>query len=214
MTVDLTQLRTEYQQRSLTERDVERDPIIQFLTWLDEAINAQAREPNAMTLATATKEGIPSARIVLLKGVDNGEFLFFTNYLSAKGRELAGNPRAALVFFWPELERQVRVVGHVTKTSPADSDAYFQSRPPASRIGAAASCQSETIASRQALEIRFRELLNQYPQGNVPRPHDWGGYRLRPEHIEFWQGRPSRLHDRIQYDFDGSSGWTIRRLAP
>jgi pyridoxamine 5'-phosphate oxidase len=212
--VDLARLRTEYQQRSLSEQDVDPDPIRQFQLWLSEAIGAQAHEPNAMTLATCTRDGVPSARTVLLKGIDEAGFVFATNYRSPKGVELEANPRAALVFFWPTLERQVRVEGEVQKTSAEESDAIFHVRPPGSQVGAAASPQSQPVASRQALEEQFEMIRKRYPDGNVPRPPHWGGYRLRPRRIEFWQGRPNRLHDRIDYQRDGASNWTIRRLAP
>lgn len=211
---DLSRLRMEYQQRSLSETEVDPDPLRQFVAWFQEALMAKAHEPNAMTLATGTPDGVPSARIVLLKGVDQETFVFFTNYLSRKGRELDQNPRAALVFYWPELERQVRVEGDVERTSAAESDAYFASRPPASRIGSAASDQSQPIASRDVLESRVKELRAQFPTGDIPRPPDWGGYRLRPRRLEFWQGRPSRLHDRIEYHREDSSTWVVRRLAP
>lgn len=211
---DLSRLRMEYQQRSLSDADVDPDPLRQFVAWFQEALMAKAHEPNAMTLATSTADGVPSARIVLLKGVDQETFVFFTNYLSRKGRELDQNPRAALVFYWPELERQVRVEGDVVRTSAAESDAYFASRPPASRIGSAASDQSQPIASRDVLEARVKELRAQFPTGDIPRPPEWGGYRLRPRRLEFWQGRPSRLHDRIEYRREDSSKWAVRRLAP
>jgi pyridoxamine 5'-phosphate oxidase len=211
---DLSRLRLEYQQRSLTERDVDPDPIRQFIAWFQDALMAKAHEPNAMTLATSTADGVPSARIVLLKGVDQETFVFYTNYRSRKGRELDQNPRAALVFYWPELERQVRVEGHIERTSASESDAYFASRPPASRIGSAASDQSQPIASRDVLEQRVKELRAQFPEGDIPRPPEWGGYRLRPRRLEFWQGRPSRVHDRIEYLRDDASKWIVRRLSP
>ncbi|HET6251359.1 MAG TPA: pyridoxamine 5'-phosphate oxidase [Tepidisphaeraceae bacterium] len=210
---DFAALRIDYKQRSLDEKDVAADPIAQFLQWLSEAIAAGAHEPNAMTLATSTSGGIPSARIVLLKGVDENGFSFFTNYQSAKGRDLAENPRAALVFHWPELERQVRVEGDVTRTSAEESAAYFNSRPVDARFGSAASPQSTPIASRQVLQARQDDLRARYPDGNVPCPPHWGGYRVRPSRVEFWQGRPSRLHDRIEYIRE-ASGWIRRRLAP
>jgi pyridoxamine 5'-phosphate oxidase len=210
---DLAALRIEYSQRLLSENDVDRDPTRQFLLWLNEAITAKAHEPNAMTLATATRTGEPSARIVLLKAVDERGLSFFTNYLSRKARELDANPRAALVFYWPELERQVRIEGTIARTTAADSDEYFNSRPILARIGSAASTQSEPVLSRDVLEKKFQQLRDQYPDGNVARPAHWGGYRVTPNHFEFWQGRPSRLHDRIEYLRDDAS-WTIRRLSP
>jgi pyridoxamine 5'-phosphate oxidase len=211
---DLSRLRIEYRQRSLSEDEVDPDPIRQFILWLNEAIAAQLPEPNAMTLATSTSNAIPSARMVLLKQVDERGFAFFTNYLSRKGRELEQNPVAALVFYWPELERQVRIEGQVARTSDQESDAYFNSRPPQSRIGSAASLQSQPIPSRQWLEERASRLWQEHPQGDIPRPPQWGGYRLRPQRIEFWQGRPSRLHDRIEYLLNASAAWEIRRLSP
>jgi pyridoxamine 5'-phosphate oxidase len=211
---DLSRLRLEYQQRSLTESDVDADPIRQFIAWFQEALTAKAHEPNAMTLATSTLDGVPSARIVLLKGVDGESFVFYTNYRSRKGRELDENPRASLVFYWPELERQVRVEGDVERTSAAESDEYFNSRPPASRIGSAASEQSQPIASREVLEQQVNALRSQFPYGEVPRPPEWGGYRLRPRRLEFWQGRPSRLHDRIEYLREVGAKWVVRRLSP
>jgi pyridoxamine 5'-phosphate oxidase len=211
---DLSRMRTEYMKRSLDESDVLANPIDQFIAWLNEAIVGGAHEPNAMTLATVSTDGAPSARIVLLKGVDEAGFVFFTNYLSRKGNELAANPRAAMVFYWPELERQVRIEGEITRTSREDSISYFESRPAGARVGSAASPQSEPVASRQVLEERNRQLLAMYPEGNVPCPQHWGGYCLQPRRLEFWQGRASRLHDRIEYLRDSSAKWIRRRLAP
>ena len=212
---DLMRLRREYSQRTLREQDVNPDPIRQFLIWLDEAIAAGANEPNAMTLATANKSGTPSARMVLLKRVDTTGFAFFTNYESRKAKELDENPVAALVFYWPEVERQVRVEGKIVRTSDSDSDAYFASRPIEAQIGAWASDQSQPIESREALEARVAEVIMRFGDGNVPRPAHWGGYLLIPSRIEFWQGGSGRLHDRLEYSMDSSrSGWTLRRLAP
>lgn len=212
--LDLARLRTDYRQRSLSEPEADPDPLRQFAAWFNECLAAKATEPNAMTLATCGADGAPSARIVLLKGLEGGAFVFYTNYLSQKSRDLEQNPRAALVFWWPELERQVRVEGDVSKTSDAEADAYFYSRPRDSQIGSAASPQSQVIASRKVLEDRMRELESSYPAGNVPRPPHWGGYRLSPRRLEFWQGRPSRVHDRIEYVRQADSRWQIRRLAP
>lgn len=211
----LADLRTNYSRASLDEADVASDPIRQFDKWFNEALDAQLPEPNTMTLATVDAEGRPSARIVLIKGVDERGFVFFTNYESRKGRELAHNPNAALLFYWIELERQVRVEGRIEKTSAAQSDAYFASRPAGSRIGAWASEQSAVIANRGVLEAREREFSERYGE-NPPRPPHWGGYRLVPDAIEFWQGRPSRLHDRLRYTRDAASNapWTIERLSP
>jgi pyridoxamine 5'-phosphate oxidase len=213
-TPDLAGLRRDYMQRSLSEHEVDPDPVKQFIAWLHEAIDAGAAEPNAMTLATATPNGVPSARIVLLKRVDHDGFSFFTNYTSRKGRELDSNPRASLLFYWPELERQVRIDGAVTRTSEDESEAYFTSRPPDARIGSAASAQSEAVSSREELERAFEELRARYPHGNVPRPPQWGGFRVRAERMEFWQGRASRLHDRIEYVCTPDGAWTTRRLWP
>lgn len=214
ITPDLARLRIEYQQRSLSETDVVDDPLQQFLLWLNEAIAAEAREPNAFTLATCSRDGFPSARIVLLKGIEAGALTFFTNYQSRKGLELEANPRAAMVFFWAELERQVRVEGTVARSSPEASAAYFASRPPAARIGSAASPQSQPIAARQVLVERERLLWEQFPTGDIPCPAHWGGFRITPNRMEFWQGRPSRLHDRIEYLLGEPGTWTRRRLAP
>lgn len=198
----------------LFESAMSPDPVEQFRTWLADAAAAGLINPEAMTLATATPDGRPSARMVLLKGVDERGFVFFTNYESRKGAELEANPRAALVFYWAALERQVRVEGRVERTSAAESDAYFRSRPWGSRLGALASPQSRVIPSRDVLEQRVEELLCQYPDHDIPCPSWWGGYRLIPVLIEFWQGQPNRLHDRLRYERREDGGWDIRRLAP
>jgi len=211
----LADLRKTYAQRTLSESDVAPDAVQQFRTWLDEALSAQLDEPTAMTLATVGPNGQPSTRVVLLKGLPNDAgFLFYTNYDSRKGRELGQDALAAINFFWPGLERQVRVEGTVEKAPAATSDAYFQSRPRGSQLGAWASPQSQVIGSREELEAREKEVEEQFQgQDLLPRPPHWGGYILRPTRIEFWQGRPSRLHDRILYEQDGQ-GWKRSRLAP
>ena len=209
---DITRIRTDYKKGALDEEHADADPIRQFGRWWDEALNSQLPEVNAMTLATADERGVPSARIVLLKGYDTRGFVFYTNYDSRKGRELAANPKAALLFFWAELERQVRVEGLVERIAPDESDEYYRSRPLASRIGAWASPQSEPIPGKAWLLARAAEMGLRHGL-NPERPPHWGGYRLRPELIEFWQGRPSRLHDRLCYRLDGPS-WERTRLAP
>jgi pyridoxamine 5'-phosphate oxidase len=213
MSLSIADLRRSYTRERLDETDVNPDPIQQFQLWFDQAVAAQLPEPNAMTLATASQEGIPSARIVLLKGVDQRGFAFYTNYESRKGKELAENPQAALVFLWTVLERQVRIEGTVEKVSDQESEAYFQSRPLESRLGAWTSDQSCTIPDRGVLEQRFQELQTKYQDQEIPRPLFWGGYRVIPKMVEFWQGRPSRLHDRLRYRLDNGN-WIIERLAP
>ena len=206
--------RTDYARFALREEDVDPDPISQFVRWFDEATSSAVAEPNVMTLATCTNDGRPSARIVLLRGLDERGFAFFTNYESRKARELDKNPWAALVFFWHDLERQVRVEGRVERVSVEESDAYFHGRPRSSRIGAWTSPQSQVIPGREALEARFGDLENRFADEAIPRPPHWGGYRLVPETIEFWQGRPSRLHDRLRYSRRQQGDWLIERLAP
>lgn len=211
--MSLSHIRTDYTKDGLLEAHAAADPFTQFRLWLDQAIQAGIREPTAMTLATCTHEGLPSARIVLLKGFDEHGFTFFTNYESRKGREMAANPHAALVFFWPELERQVRIEGTIERVTDTESDEYHASRPRGSQLGAWTSWQSEVIATREVLEERLKEFMSQFGDGPVPRPPHWGGYRLVPKVIEFWQGRPSRLHDRLRYRV-GEQGWVIERLSP
>jgi pyridoxamine 5'-phosphate oxidase len=211
--MSIADLRREYARARLDENDVSHDPIVEFARWFAEAQEAQVGEPNAMTLATSTVNGSPSARIVLLKGFDQRGFVFFTDYRSRKGAELDANPHAALVFFWGELERQVRITGTVERSSQQDSEAYFRTRPLGSRLGAWVSHQSLVIPGRGQLESGLREVEGRFPDGEVPLPPHWGGYRVRPEEIEFWQGRESRLHDRIRYTRDGDR-WRIERLSP
>jgi pyridoxamine 5'-phosphate oxidase len=212
ISTELASLRKDYALKTLEEAQVDRDPLRQFGVWMVEAIHAQVPEPTAMHLATVGPEGRPSGRIVLLKGVDPRGFVFYTNYASRKGRELEARPRAALTFLWKELERQVRIEGAVEKVSAAESDEYFATRPLGSRIGAWASPQSDAIEGRSWLEARWTELTAQFGE-SPPRPPHWGGYRVLPEYLEFWQGRLSRLHDRIAYARpDGA--WKVQRLAP
>jgi pyridoxamine 5'-phosphate oxidase len=209
---DLAALRKDYALKTLEEKDAAQDPMQFFGLWMVEAIHAQVPEPTAMNLATVDARGRPAARVVLLKGVDKRGFVFYTNYESRKGRELAANPLAALTFFWKELERQVRVEGTVEKVSAEESGAYFATRPLGSRIGAWASPQSSVIENRDWLQKRWEELTAKYGE-EPPLPPHWGGYRLLPDYLEFWQGRMSRLHDRIAYSREGSA-WKVARLAP
>ena len=209
-------MRKEYMARGLDESAVDADPMRQFGVWFDDAVAAHLIEPNAMALATATPDGIPSVRMVLLKGFDAAGFVFYTNYESRKGRELAANPHAALDLFWVELERQVRIEGPVERVTPEQSDAYFHSRPRGSQLGSAASHQSTVLPSREPLERRLAELEAQYADEDetIPRPEYWGGYRVVPQVMEFWQGRPNRLHDRLRYTRRSDGTWTIERLSP
>lgn len=210
--MSVSDLRQSYEKGVLVEGQAAASPFQQFARWFDEAVAAGVPEPNAMTLATVNAEGQPSARIVLIKGYDDTGFVFFTNYESRKGLDLEANPRASLLFFWQPLERQVRIEGVIEKVSAAESDEYFHSRPLGSRLGAWASRQSQPI-TRDELEAREREFRDRYGE-HPPRPPHWGGYRLKPNSFEFWQGRPSRLHDRLRYEPDGKQGWTIDRLSP
>jgi pyridoxamine 5'-phosphate oxidase len=208
----IADLRKDYTQAGLEQGDP--SPFKQFELWFNQALAADLLEPNAMTLATVTAEGRPDARIVLLKGFDARGFVFYTNYRSQKGQELAANPHAALVFLWGDLERQVRVVGRVEKATDLEADTYFQSRPLGSRLGAWASTQSEVIPSREVLEARMVALEAEYHGREIPRPDHWGGFRVVPTEMEFWQGRPSRLHDRLRYRLQDNGAWVIDRLAP
>lgn len=209
-----TNLGREFSLLELREANLDPNPLNQFEKWFNDALKAIPLHPNALTLATATKDGKPSARMMLLKGFDENGFIFYTNSESKKGENLAENPLAAIVFWWAELERQVRIEGHIDKVSNEESDSYFKSRPRGSQIGAWASRQSQVISSRDVLESRFQELEVQYQNRDIPRPPHWTGYRLRPESIEFWQGRPNRLHDRLRYRLRDDGSWIIERLAP
>ncbi len=210
----IAEIRKEYSHKTLIESEMEPDPVKQFNIWWQDALEAEITEINAMTLATASTDGMPSARTVLLKGFSEKGFVFFTNYNSYKGQQLVENPKACLVFFWKELERQVRITGIVEKTGNEENDAYFQSRPKESQVGAIASPQSQVIESRQWLDDRYEDLAEQLKETAIERPNHWGGYIVRPVIIEFWQGRPGRLHDRIQYTLLEDGSWKIERLAP
>jgi pyridoxamine 5'-phosphate oxidase len=211
--VDAASLRKEYTRAGLREADVDPDPLVQFRTWFEEAVRADLYEPNAMTLATATEDGRPSARTVLLKGYDERGFVFYTNYEGRKAGDLEANPACALLFYWGGLERQVRIEGRASRLSEEESDAYFASRPRGSRLGALASEQSCPVEDRSVLEERVRALEAEYEGRDIPRPRFWGGYRVEPEVVEFWQGRENRLHDRLVYRRAGY-GWGIERLQP
>ena len=209
----LQKLREDYSKNSLDESDVDKNPFKQFELWMEEAVQAEVPEPNAMTLATVDELQKPHSRIVLLKGLEDDSFIFYTNYASDKGKELEQNPNASLCFMWFELERQVRIDGTVEKLPKEESEAYFKQRPYKSQLGALASNQSAEVPNRKFLEEKFSELESKYPEGKVPMPETWGGYRVIPEAIEFWQGRRSRLHDRIKYELTGNK-WDIKRLSP
>jgi pyridoxamine 5'-phosphate oxidase len=210
----IANIRKDYILKALLETGVASDPFTQFSRWWDEAIASEITEVNAMTLATSTKDGIPSARIVLLKGFSEDGFVFFTNYSSHKGKELEENSKAALVFFWKELERQIRIEGDVEKVTEEESDAYYNSRPEGSRIGAWASPQSKPIDNRDVIEKSFKVYTEQFKDKLIERPSYWGGYIVKPVKVEFWQGRSSRMHDRIQYSLTEENNWKIERLAP
>ena len=211
----IADIRRDYRLQSLSESDVAPDAVAQFSAWWTDVLASEIVEPNAMTLATASADGIPSARVVLLKGFDEKGFVFFTNYSSFKGVQLQENPRACLVFFWKEVERQVRIMGLIEKVSEQESDEYFHSRPQGSRIGAIVSPQSQVIESREWLEAKVAATNEQLLAGkNIERPTHWGGYRVKPAIVEFWQGRPNRLHDRLQYSLQDNGAWKIERLAP
>lgn len=210
----IANLRQEYSAQTLLESDIARHPIEQFEKWWRQALESELSEPNAMTLSTASSDGMPSARVVLLKGFDKEGFVFYTNYKSYKAMQLEENPRACLTFYWKELERQVKIVGLVSKVAEEESDAYFASRPEGSRIGAWTSPQSQVIENREWLDNRYQQLVKEMGGAQIQRPSHWGGYVVKPVIVEFWQGRPSRLHDRIQYTLQENGEWKIERLAP
>jgi len=214
MSLSISEIRREYRLQSLSEDNAEKHAIRQFDKWWKEALASDIIEVNAMTLATSSSDGIPSARIVLLKGYDDSGFIFFTNYNSFKAQQLEENPRACLVFFWKELERQVRITGIIAKVAPEVSDHYFNKRPELSRISAVASPQSQVITSRQWLDEQVDKVMELKKSGSLQRPENWGGYLVRPITIEFWQGRANRLHDRLQYSLEENGSWKIERLAP
>lgn len=214
MATDLSKLRKEYQLKQLDTQEVATSPFDQLRYWLDEAISQHITEPSAMTLATVNAQGKPSARIVLLKAMTSEGLVFYTNYQSRKGKELAQNPYASLLFFWPDLERQIRIEGRVVYTDGNDSEAYFHSRPRGSQIGALASPQSQKVDSRAWMEDKIKALEEKYKDREIPRPEHWGGYILKPDYFEFWQGRASRVHDRVAYELSDAGEWDIYRLAP
>ncbi|HEY9633605.1 MAG TPA: pyridoxamine 5'-phosphate oxidase [Coleofasciculaceae cyanobacterium] len=214
MDTSVADLRKEYTLQGLSETEIRPNPFEQFKIWFNQALAAQLPEPNAMTIATATSDGKPSARMVLLKDYDERGFVFYTNYDSHKGQQLIRNPWGAIAFLWVELERQVRIEGRVEKVSAAESDEYFHSRPKGSQLGAWASNQSQVVESRQVLERRLEQLKEEYDNKEIPRPPHWGGFRVIPDEIEFWQGRPNRLHDRLLYRRGEGGSWKIQRLSP
>ena len=214
MAKNIADIRKSYSKKKLSEKKIDNEPLKQFSKWWKQAVASGISEVNAMTLATASSDGFPSARIVLLKGVEKNGFVFFTNYNSYKGQQLAENPKACAVFFWKELERQVRITGLVEKVSQEESEAYFFSRPEGSQIGAIASPQSQVIESREWLDEHYKQVKRKAKEDKIEKPEHWGGYILKPVIIEFWQGRPSRLHDRIQYTLEDNGKWKIERLAP
>ncbi|MDR9417730.1 pyridoxamine 5'-phosphate oxidase [Gracilimonas sp.] len=212
-TEELQKLREDYSKNALNESEVDANPVKQFEVWMEEAADAKVPEPNAMTLSTVDMQNKPHSRVVLLKGIEDDNFIFYTNYESDKGREIESNKHVALCFLWLELERQVRVEGTVEKISTEESEGYFKERPYKSQLGALASNQSSVVPNREFLEDRFEEMREKYNEGEVPKPKSWGGYKVTPEYFEFWQGRRSRLHDRIRYEKVGNK-WDIKRLSP